>query len=148
MPLKKARGKSQKSIQKAVGINIAALYNDNKTKPPSERRKPDQIKAIAFSVAKGGGKNFFQCSSQSVVFGEQIALNFTAALKYFVCVCWSCLCFTLGHGYQIRNHYINLINAGHFILSNSHALFSLRASINVNQGNTSAAARSFDLASR
>ena len=56
MPLVKARGKSKKAVQKAVSANIAALYNDNKGKPRGEKRKAAQIKAIAYSVAEGGGK--------------------------------------------------------------------------------------------
>lgn len=56
MPLKRASGKSKKSIQQAVSYNIAELTRANKSKPAGEKRSRAQIAAIGFSAARGGKK--------------------------------------------------------------------------------------------
>ncbi len=49
MPLKKAKGKSKKAINKAVASNIDELYHHG-----SMQRPMKQIIAIAESAARGG----------------------------------------------------------------------------------------------
>lgn len=56
MPLKKASGKSKKSMQNAVSYNIAELTRANKSKPTGEKRSKAQIAAIGYSAARGGKK--------------------------------------------------------------------------------------------
>jgi hypothetical protein len=49
MPLKKAKGRSKKEVNKAVSQNMHQLSKDNKSKP----RSLQQRLAIAISAAKG-----------------------------------------------------------------------------------------------
>lgn len=56
MPLKKASGKSKKSMQNAVSYNIAELTRANKSKATGEKRSKAQIAAIGFSAARSGKK--------------------------------------------------------------------------------------------
>jgi hypothetical protein len=52
MPLKKARGKGEKAIQKAVSANIQELTRANREKPTAKKRSEKQIAAIAYSAAR------------------------------------------------------------------------------------------------
>ena len=52
MPLKKARGKGEKAIQKAVSANIQELTRANREKPAGKKRSEKQIAAIAYSAAR------------------------------------------------------------------------------------------------
>lgn len=51
MPLKKAKSKRKKDVQKAVSSNIAELTRANKSKPASKQRSRAQIAAISYSAA-------------------------------------------------------------------------------------------------
>lgn len=50
MPLKKARGKSEKAMQKAIANNMTVLYNDDTD------RSRQQIQYIAINAANGNIK--------------------------------------------------------------------------------------------
>jgi len=52
MPLKKAKGKGEKAVQKAVSANIQELTRANREKPTGKKRSEKQIAAIAYSAAR------------------------------------------------------------------------------------------------
>jgi len=56
MPLLKAKGKSKKSVNKAVSSNIKELYLANESKPPGKKRSREQMIAIGIAAAKRNKK--------------------------------------------------------------------------------------------
>jgi hypothetical protein len=52
MPLKRARkNATPENRQKVIDNNMGILFNANRSKPPGEKKTPDEIKAAALNAA-------------------------------------------------------------------------------------------------